>query len=64
MTRKQLFLRVIICLVLAISIATLVLCAVMYRERPRLALFTGCCGAILDINVVAVWYLVKRNFRD
>ncbi|MDR2498937.1 MAG: hypothetical protein LBD28_05805 [Tannerellaceae bacterium] len=64
MSRKQIFLRVIIFLVVAISIAAIVLCALTYKERPWLALFAGSCGAILDINIIAVWYLVKRNFRD
>ena len=64
MSGKKIFLRITIGLILAVTIAAIVLCAILYKEKPWLAFFTGCCGAVLDINIIAVWYLVKRNFRD
>ncbi|MDR2533461.1 MAG: hypothetical protein LBC81_01595 [Tannerellaceae bacterium] len=64
MKGKQIFLMIIMGMIVVTTISATVLCIIMYKEKPLMSLFAGCCGVLLDINFVATWYLIKRNFKD
>lgn len=61
--KKKLFTRILLILIGMTIIGTLVAYIALHGEKPIMAFYIVCCGAILVINFLVSLFLVRKNFK-
>ncbi|MDD4515553.1 hypothetical protein [Massilibacteroides sp.] len=61
--KKKLITRILLVLIACTVIATIIAYFVYQGEKPLLAFFIACCGAILVVNFSVTLFLIRKNFK-
>jgi uncharacterized membrane protein YeaQ/YmgE (transglycosylase-associated protein family) len=60
---KKIILYALVGLSILTALASAIACFVLKPERPWMAFFVACCGAMLVLNLLAAAFFIHKNFR-
>jgi len=61
---KRTIIRILLILIALLIITATILYFIYEPDRPWFAFYLVCCAGVLVVNLIAIIFLVNKNFKD